>query len=68
MRHWPVDTVADRYERDPQFRTVVDMMEHLISAAQMTPTEVREAAILATIRYEQRRMPSPFYIPLSVDR
>lgn len=63
MRNWPVDTVADRYDRDPQFRTLTDMLEHLIHEAKMTPTEVREAAILATIHYEQRTI-RPFIIPL----
>ena len=63
MRNWPIDTVGNRYDRDPQFRTLVDMLEHLIDNAKMTPTEVREAAILATIHYEQRRIKS-YIIPL----
>lgn len=67
MRHWPIDSVEDRYQRDPQFRTVVDMLEHLIRGAQMTPTEVREAAILATIHYESYTV-RPYLIPVSEDR
>jgi hypothetical protein len=45
-------TVAERYERDPAFRTLVDHMEVLLSNAQFTGTEIREAAMLATIRHE----------------
>jgi hypothetical protein len=63
MRHWPVDTVSDRYDRDPQFRVLTDQLEYLIANAKMTPTEVREAAVLATIHYEQRSV-RPFIIPL----
>lgn len=62
-RAWPVDSVEDRYRRDPQFHTVVDMLEHLIRSANMTPTEVREAAILATIHYENYTV-RPFWIPV----
>jgi hypothetical protein len=53
----------DRYRRDPMFRSLVDMVEHLIEQAQYTPTELREAVTLACIRYESRRRPEPFYIP-----
>jgi hypothetical protein len=45
----------DRYERDPHFRALVDVLYHHIEAAHFTPTEIREAAILAQIRYEERR-------------
>ena len=66
-QRWPVSTVEDRYGRDPQFRTVVDMLESLIRDAHMTPTEVREAAILATIHYENYTV-RPIFIPVSGDR
>jgi hypothetical protein len=63
-RLWPRDGVQERYDRDPQFRTVVDMLHVLIRGAQMTPTEVREAAVLATIHYEQTTTRRSFLIPL----
>jgi hypothetical protein len=43
---------ADRYSRDPAFRSLVDAMYGVIRRGEMTPTEVREAAILATTKYE----------------
>lgn len=42
----------ERYERDPIFRSLVDTMTHFIITAQYTPTELREAALLASIRYD----------------
>jgi hypothetical protein len=44
----------ERYERDPEFRHVVDVLEFAIARLQLTPTEVREATILACIRHELR--------------
>ena len=58
------NTVAARYERDAHFRVLVDMLEHEIDRARFTPTELREAVIFACIRYEARRMPRPYIIPL----
>lgn len=42
-----------RYERDPLFRRLVDTLEVQIRDAVYTPTEIREAAMLAQIHYEQ---------------
>jgi hypothetical protein len=45
----------ERYERDPVFRALVDMIGSMLEQDQsrtFTPTEVREAAMLACIRYE----------------
>ena len=41
-----------RYQHDPKFKGYVDLMHHLIQRAELTPTEVREAAMLACIHYE----------------
>ena len=43
----------DRYMRDVQFKSLVDMMYIMICDMNMTPTEVREAAMLATMKFEQ---------------
>lgn len=51
-----------RYQRDAMFRGIVDMLEAWIHRAKLTPTEVREAAVLATIHYEARRTDGPIYI------
>lgn len=45
-------TPQERYERDPQFHALVNVMRQYITQAQFTPTEIREAAVLATIHHE----------------
>ena len=52
----------DRYMRDPHFHALVDVLENAIHVAQYTPTEIREAAMLAAIRYEMRRGMPPLRI------
>ncbi len=42
-----------RYSRDTTFRAMVDWMQNMIHQCQTTPTELREAAILACILYER---------------
>ena len=43
-----------RYRRDRAFATLVDTLELLIHRAEYTPTEIREAAMLAQIHHEER--------------
>lgn len=45
-------TPQERYYRDPEFKRLVDVMVSMIHKANFTPTELREAAILAAIIYE----------------
>jgi hypothetical protein len=53
----------DRYLRDPWFHNLVDLIRvQLLGGGQFTPTEVREAAILACTMHEQRRPAMPIYI------
>jgi len=52
MRTSPVE----RYHHDAAFRQLVDTLYLTIDAAQFTPTEIREAAMLAQIRYEEIRI------------
>jgi hypothetical protein len=54
-------TPQGRYESDPMFHRVVDMLGALIHEAQLTPSEVREAAVLACIHYEARKPPYSMY-------
>lgn len=49
------DPVAQRYLRDPEFHALVDLLESFIHRAKFSATELREAALLATIRYENLR-------------
>jgi hypothetical protein len=39
------------------FRKVVDTLEALIHDAHLTPSEIREAAVLAATHYEMRALP-----------
>lgn len=57
-------SVTSRYERDPAFRHLVDMMYILIHEGKYTPTELREAAILAMTRYESLNIRRRWIIPL----
>ena len=54
------DTPAmQKYLNDPQFHQLVNMLENLIHQAQFTPSELREAAVFAAIRYEMNRPVRP---------
>lgn len=52
----------ERYRRDPMFHALVDMLRSAIARADYTPTEVREAAMLACIIEEQNRPARPIYL------
>jgi hypothetical protein len=56
-------TPAERYRRDAEFRTVVDMLQAALSRSQYTPTELREAVILACSIHEARRLPPQYLLP-----
>jgi hypothetical protein len=47
-------SVRDRYREDPTFHQIVENLCALLEHGQTTPTEVREAALLAQILYEER--------------
>ena len=49
-------TAEGKYQDDPNYRRMVDYMEALIHQAQYTPSEIREAAVYACIRYEMSRV------------
>ena len=55
-------SIRDRYLTDAAFHYVVDSMRALISGAQLTPSEVREAAMLACIIEEERRPARPIVL------
>jgi predicted RNA-binding protein associated with RNAse of E/G family len=46
--------IKDRYMNDPMFKMMVDSLVNAIESGQITPTEAREAAMLAQIMYEER--------------
>ena len=49
-------TPRDKYLNDPQFRSLVDMMESYINNVHFTPSEMLEAAVMASINYEMRHI------------
>lgn len=53
--------IRDRYANDPHFHTLVDAMQAHILAGQFTPTEIREAALLAQIIYEETHIRPTFF-------
>lgn len=53
---------SDRYRRDPVFRQLVDIMEYHIHAGNYTPTELREAAILAATIHANHTFSRSWYV------
>lgn len=42
----------ERYAQDPNYKQLTDALEALIRDARMTPSEIRECALLACIHHE----------------
>lgn len=57
-----MDTPRDRYQRDPLFARLVDMLAFHLERCDFTPTEVREAAMLAAVIVETRKPGGPWVI------
>jgi len=49
-------TPRDKYMNDPEYHALVNMLESFIERAQFTPSELREACVLACINYEMRHV------------
>lgn len=47
--------MLQRYDEDAMFRRVVDMMVGILLEGSFTPTEMREAAMMAQIKLEDMR-------------
>ena len=48
-------TATHRYNHDPAFKKIVDMIEYQLHCASYTPSELREAVLLAATNFEMRR-------------
>ena len=46
----------EKYMNDPEYNHLVRTLEQLIEQARFTPSELREACILASINYEMRHI------------
>jgi len=51
-----VKTPREKYMNDPDYHQLVNMLEQFIERARFTPSELREAAVLACINYEMRHV------------
>ena len=49
-------SAKDRYMNDPEYHYLVDIMESMIAKNQFTPSEMRDAAVMASINYQRNRM------------
>jgi hypothetical protein len=62
------DLPRDRYRRDASFRKLVDIMVSMIIKSEFSPSEMREAAVLASTIYEERIIWRSRFIPVEDDR
>lgn len=60
-------TPREKYMNDPAYHDLVIAMEHFIERAQFTPSELREAAVLASINYEMRHVRDRTIDPRTAD-
>ena len=58
----------EKYANDNNYRRLVDMLEALIVQAEFTPSEIREACMLACIRHEHYRRIRPVVISAEAAR
>jgi len=49
-------TPKEKYMNDPEYNYLVNTLEKMIEQARFTPSELREAVILACINYEMRHV------------
>ena len=49
-------TPKEKYLNDPEYHRLVDILENFIHQARFSPSELREAAILASINYEMKHI------------
>lgn len=57
----PLDGTERRFANDPHFHALVTMLEQQIETLQLSPSEIREAAMFACYRVEMRR-PTPLRV------
>ena len=55
-------SLKERYDFDPAFNALVKLMLAQICQGQFTPSELRQAAMLAAIQYEMMQPPKPIIL------
>jgi len=60
-------TGRERYHSDPAFKQLVDLMLHHIITEKFTPSEMRDAAMCASMQYEMLH-PRALFISTESDR
>lgn len=62
-------TPQEKYAQDNHYKMLVDHMVKMIMDCQFTPSELREAAIFASILYEQHNIRQhQYHVPSDVDK
>jgi hypothetical protein len=56
-----IRSIYDRYETDVLFKQLVDALYHHIVEFKLTPTEIREAAMMAAVLHAQRHPAPPLF-------
>jgi len=49
-------TIREKYYTDPVFHNLVDVLYYQIEQANYTPSELRQAVLLAAILYEEKHV------------
>lgn len=49
-------TCEEKYQNDPQFKSIVDCMVSAIYQNKYSPSELREMAVFASIKYEMEHV------------
>jgi len=57
------DQVNEKYNRDSDFRQLVDFLTHQAETLRMSPGEMREAAVFAEIRFQMMKPASSLFYP-----
>lgn len=57
----------ERYKKDAKFKMLVDTLHQQIRLLEFTPTEIREAAMLAQVHYEMIN-PRPIKVSSDLER
>ena len=56
MNNSRLQSPRDKYMNDPEYHALVCALERHIDMARFTPSELREACMLASINYEMRHI------------